>query len=80
MGNSMGGKPIMIDTEKIYKEIFIGSIALIILLILMTPAYFYNWLALEFLVKAIAILFVIPVAYVFIDLKFTISVEMGNPN
>lgn len=60
----------MLDTDKIYKEFFLGAIALVILLIVLTPAYFYDWITMTFFIKVVTIFFVLPIAYVFIDLKF----------
>ena len=56
------------DEKSYYETILIGAVALLILFIL-TPSLFMDWLAYEFLSKAVAFFFIIPIAYAIIRLK-----------
>jgi len=51
------------------EKILIGAVAMIILLFLMAPAFFYDWLSYEFLSKAVTIFFVIPIAFAIVKFK-----------
>ena len=57
------------NDDNYHEKILIGAIAMILLLFIMTPALFYDWLSYEFLSKAVAIFFVIPIAFAIIRFK-----------
>jgi len=56
------------DEKNLYETVLIGAVALVLLFIL-TPGLFIDWLAYEFLSKAVAFFFIIPIAYAIIHLK-----------
>lgn len=56
------------DEKSYYESILIGSVAILLLFVMM-PALFMDWLAYEFLSKAVAFFFIIPIAYAIIRLK-----------
>lgn len=56
------------DEKSYYESILIGSVA-ILLLFIMAPGVFMDWLAYEFLSKAVAFFFIIPIAYAVIRLE-----------
>jgi len=51
-----------------YEKLLIGAVAMFLLFIL-APAVFLEWLSYEFLSKAVAIFFIIPLAYAIIHLR-----------
>lgn len=58
----------MEENSSFYESILIGAVALVLLFI-MAPSLFMDWIAYEFLSKAVAFFFIIPIAYAIIRLK-----------
>ena len=56
------------DEKSFYETLLIGAVALILLFII-SPGIFIDWLTYEFLSKAVALFFIIPIAYAIIRLK-----------
>lgn len=56
------------DEKSYYESILIGAVAMLVLFIL-APGTFMSWLSYEFLSKAVAFFFIIPLAYAIIHLK-----------
>ena len=54
--------------KEFYESILIGAVAMLILFF-MEPGMFADWLSYEFLSKAVALFFIIPLAYAVIHLK-----------
>ena len=58
----------MEDNTSFYEKLLVGAVAMLILFI-MAPGLFITWISYEFLSKAVAIFFIVPLAYAIIRLK-----------
>jgi len=47
----------------------IGAVAMVLLFIMMMPNNFFDWITYEFLSKAVAIFFIIPIAFAVLNLR-----------
>lgn len=58
----------MLENDSFYEKLLIGSVCMCILFF-MRPSLFMDWITYEFLSKAVAFFFIIPIAYAIIRLK-----------